>query len=556
MWSRKSNYKTFPILGVLNLSTGKTEHYYGADAYAYLDPWYPILAKIILQDYQPLYDLKPDAWMIRVALSTAMDKTLPGGEPGLATAQMHRVFAHWYATHRWGKVAFQGERGVGKTRILIVLMALYMEYWSHRSDTGFLAEQKIQRRPRWLKRVRADWKKSRWTKGEEPRALPLAIVTPKRVTTTWTEELKAAWPQAKVIVIRSYHDVDTWMDLAATGTCQEQRPDGGMGERTFLAVVAIFSQSTTRAMQLDWRPAVIEVAQGTRVVNDLAADGIDECNEAGRLIAKRDPETGELLTKEVEYSHFYCPTCGGRIEASPHSLRFQTEEEGVDEEEIDDQLEDALRPVEHHEWFAHLPRWCQHPHSPKERRGRLVSREREQVCGAPLWTMQRHAQSKKKTPPISFAVWAQGSAARAKALASGATGVPVATKTDTDEDKAGADPFAPSASSRIVDCVGTVMDAPAGSFSPYDYFQHFYGGCCAFVGLDEYHNMFGVNSDVSRAGHHIINASHSSVPASGTFWEGLDKFFYGWYRFVPDFWKALGIGWNDLGKAVRDYGVV
>ena len=100
------------------------------------------------------------------------------------------------------------------------------------------------------------------------------------------------------------------------------------------------------------------------------------------------------------------------------------------------------------------------------------------------------------------------------------------------------------------------MDAPAGSFSPYDYFQHYYGGCCAFVALDEYHNMFGINSDISRAGHHIINASHSSVPASGTFWEGLDKFFYGWYRFVPDFWKSLGIGWNDLGKAVRDYGVV
>jgi hypothetical protein len=127
----KKQLQDLPILGVLNLSTGETNHYYGAEAYEYLDPWYPILAKIILQEYQPIYDLQPDDWMIRVALSTAMDKTLPGGEPGLAIAQMHRVFAHWYATYLSGKVAFQGERGVGKTRVLIVLMALYKEpKWS------------------------------------------------------------------------------------------------------------------------------------------------------------------------------------------------------------------------------------------------------------------------------------------------------------------------------------------------------------------------------------------------------------------------------------------
>jgi hypothetical protein len=552
----KKQLQDLPILGVLNLSTGTTEHYYGAEAYNYLDPWYPILAKIILEEYQPIYDLNPDDWMIKVALSTATDKTLPGGEPGLAIAQMHRVFAHWYATALSGKVAFQGERGVGKTRVLIVLMALYMHYWVNRNNPAFLSEQKIKRRPRWLKRLRIDWKKSRWTKGEEPHALPLAIVTPKRVTTTWVEELEAAWPAAKVLIIRSYHDVDTWMDLAATGSCLEKDRDGHLRNRTFEAVVAIFSQSATRAMQLDWGPAVIEVPQGTKVVNDLEADGIPEFNEAGRLIAKWDRETGELLTKVVAYSHFYCPTCGGLIEASPRSLRHRTEEEGIDEEVLDEQLEDELQPVEHIDWFALQPRWCQHPLSLRERRGSQAEREHEQVCGAPLWTKRRREEIEKKYPRLSFVQWAQGIAARAKRLAAGEPDVSVAAPTGKRKIAASHNPLAPSRYSRLVDSSGAVMEAPAGSFSPYDYFQHYYSGCCAFVGLDEYHNMFGVNSDVARAGHHIINASHSSVPASGTFWEGLDKFFYGWFRFVPEFWKSLGIGWNDLGKAVRDYGVV
>jgi len=552
----KKQLQDLPILGVLNLSTGTTEHYYGAEAYDYLDPWYGILAKVILEEYQPIYDLVPDDWMIRVALTTAMDKTLPGGEPGLAIAQMHRVFAHWYALHLSGKVAFQGERGVGKTRVLIVLMALYMHYWVNRADPSFLAEQKIKRRPRWLKRLRIDWKKSRWTKGDEPRALPFAIVTPKRVTTGWVEELKAAWPAAKVLVIRSYRDVDVWMDLAATGACLEKDRDGRMHSRTFQAVVAIFSQSSTRAMQIDWGPAVIEVPQGTKVVNDLEADGIAEFNEAGRLIAKRDRETGELLTKEVAYSHFYCPTCGSLIEASPRSLRLRTEEEGIDEEVLDEQLEDELQPVEQLEWFTLQPRWCQHPLGLKERRGSAASREHEQVCGAPLWTKRRLAEVEKKYPRLSFAQWAQGSAARAKRKASGEPDMYVGARAGKGGGAASRDPLTPSRYCRLADSSGAVMEAPPGSFSPYDYFQHYYSGCCAFVGLDEYHNMFGVNSDVARAGHHIINASHSSVPASGTFWEGLDKFFYGWFRFVPEFWKSLGIGWNDLGKAVRDYGVV
>lgn len=516
----KKQLQDVPILGVLNLATGQTDHYYGSQAYEYLDAWYPILAKIILREYQPLYDLNPDDWMIRVALSVATDKHLPGAEPGLISAQLHRTFAHWYTTLLTGKLAFLGERGVGKTRILIVLMALYVHYWSHRTDTAFLAEQKIQRRPRWVKRLRAAWKKSWKAKGAEPRALPLAIVTPKRVTRTWLQELEAAWPAAKVVNIRSFRDVDTWMELAAAGTCEERGADDMVHPRSFEAVVAVFSQSSTRAMQLDWRPAVIEVPQGTKIVNDLEVDGVPEFNERGRLIAKRDPETGELLTKEQAYSHFYCPTCGGRIEATPQNQHQIEEDDDVVEEDALT-LENDLRPVEQRDWFTLQPRWCQRPLSLKERRGGKHAREQEAaVCGAPLWTRQRREVSAKKLPQLPFAVWAREVEAR------------------------------PCAS------ISTVSSTSSGSVSPFDYFCHFYSGCCAFVGLDEFHNMFGVNTDVARAGHHIMNASGSRVPASGTFWEGLDKFFRGWYRYAPEFWKSLGIGWKDLSKAIREYGVV
>lgn len=553
----KKQLTDLPILGVLNLSTGKTEHYYGAEAYAYLDSWYPILAKIILQEYQPVYDLEPDEWMLRVALSTATDKSLPGSEPGLAPAQLHRVFAHWYAIGERGKVAFQGERGVGKTRILIVLQALYMYYWAHRNDPEFLRQQKIPRRPRWVRGVRHAWRRSRLTQGDEPKALPLAVVTPKRVTRTWAEEFALAWPDAKVVEIRSYHDVDTWMRLCASGACTEGSDDGKRVTRTFSAVVAIFSQSTTRAMDLRWRPAVIEVPQGMKIVNDLEAEGEPEYNEAGHLVAKLDPATGEPLTKEVPYSHFFCSQCGGLIEASPQSLAVRSQEEGIDDDAQEEREFEYTRPVEHLEWFERQPRWCERPIPLKERRGRKASRARPQVCGAPLWTRTRREDLEERFPAVSFATWLRGSQA---AFSTGAWTGGGLTRAGTSRRRStvrgSADRFEPSGLSRIIDEHGTRVQAPPGSFSPFDYYRHYFGGCCANVGLDEYHNMQGSNSDVARAGHRIMNGSQSRVPASGTHWEGMEKFFHGWFRFAPEFWRSLGIGWRDLGRAVREFGVV
>jgi len=45
--------------------------------------------------------------------------------------------------------------------------------------------------------------------------------------------------------------------------------------------------------------------------------------------------------------------------------------------------------------------------------------------------------------------------------------------------------------------------------------------------------------------------------ASGTHYGGnLDDFFYYWFRFSPQFWQRLGLGWNDVEKAISRYGVI
>jgi len=51
-----------------------------------------------------------------------------------------------------------------------------------------------------------------------PHALPQAITTPKRVTTTWEREIAAAWPEAETIVVEDYTDIARWMARCAVST--------------------------------------------------------------------------------------------------------------------------------------------------------------------------------------------------------------------------------------------------------------------------------------------------------------------------------------------------
>lgn len=529
---RKRLLTDLPILGVLDCETGETAYYRGADAYAYLDPWLPILSKLVLAEYRPRYELgSATDWMIRVALSIGTDKKLLGAlHPGLSVAQMHRVFAHWVAFAEVGKDAFAGEPGVGKTRMLIALMALMAHYWSHRDDPAFPENARQKPRPRWVKRLGVAWRANRWTIGDAPQALPVAVMVPKRAIPTWLRECAAAWPEARTIVIRSHKDVRRWMDRCADESCP--------------AIIAIFSHSTTRPQLLTWRPSVFEIPQGTRAIPNLEAEGEPILDAAGRLIGKKDPHSGEVITKTLPVSHFRCPECKQLITATPRSLMS-----GFEQPDSDDLMLDALeaaeeRPVEHIAWFREQPRWCRNVRPVKERRGRTKRRRVEQVCGAPLWTRCRLPESEAHYPPLPFAAWASEVEAK---VARTLLAVEKAS-----EPGGGATSAHDSGSLAS----GREERVHPDSFSPYDYLSHYYRLCAAFVGIDEAHALQAPNTDRARAGHRFLQSAPTRTMASGTHYTDLVHFFYYWYRFAPEFWTALGIRWSDVARAVREFGAV
>ena len=141
-----------------------------------------------------------------------------------------------------------------------------------------------------------------------PSALPVLVTTPKKVTKEWANEIRAAWPQAEVLFIKDYHDVAHWMQRCASSPAP--------------AVIGIFSHSTSRAFGRAWQPVVHEKKQ-TTTVPDLEPDAaLKEALEAvydrrHRLVAYQFKETGQVLTKDITTSFFYCPDCLGRIEATP-----------------------------------------------------------------------------------------------------------------------------------------------------------------------------------------------------------------------------------------------
>src|SRR5260370_7958947 len=66
-----------PILGVLNLATGRSRYYQGEEVFEYLTPWIPTLASRVIEKRKPPYRLHPAAWQIRVLSQFAMDNTFP-----------------------------------------------------------------------------------------------------------------------------------------------------------------------------------------------------------------------------------------------------------------------------------------------------------------------------------------------------------------------------------------------------------------------------------------------------------------------------------------------
>ena len=536
---RKRQLQDLPILGVLDCERGETHYYHGAQAYTFLDPWFASLARLVLQEHQPRYDLSNWApWMLDVVATIGNDKHLPGSPfPGLAIPQIHRVFAHWQALSTLGKDAFQGEPGTGKTRMVIALMALMAHYWQHRDDPSFLA-QGTTRRPPWVKGVKNAWKNNPWTTGDFPKALPLAVVTPKRVIkSAWEGEIRRAWPEAQTIIIENHTDIMRWMRLCADGYCFEANAQDKREKRPFPAVIALFSQSTTRPSRLKWHPAVIPISRGTQQVPDLQAEGEPVYDGFDKLIGKRDHQ-GVLITKTIHKVHFLCPDCLHIIKATPRSLQTSSTPADAEEEMLEKAESEEQRPVESIEWFQQQPRFCTNLRPLKERRGRA----KRQTCGAALWSMHRIEAIERKAPQLPFSLWTQGIAARtSKGILS-----PPSSETETSAQHC-----------RILTHTGSLGPALPDSFSPYDYYAHFYKGCCAFTSIDESHNAQAQNSNIARAIHHILQASQTRMLASGTHYPGtLERFFYYWFRFEPSFWLNLGITWKMVHHAIREYGVL
>jgi hypothetical protein len=503
-----------PCLSVLNLVSGELTHYQRDEVFTFLRPWLAILAQRVLHQYNPIYDLNPPDWMLRVAMTIAQDKTLPGAAmAGLQSPQLHRSFAGYTALCETGRFAINGEPGTGKTRMHILIMALFAYTWQHRH----VWEGK---RPTWVKGVRRAWQANPRTIGDAPRALPLAVMTPMRVVPVWEKEIAGAWPEAEVLVIDDHSDVRHWMDRCAVSDAP--------------AVIAIFSQSKTRAFGRAWQPAVLSKGKPVKVFDlkpapELLPELEPVTNDKGKLVAYTVTATGAFVMKDdIEYT-FRCPDCNSVVEAEPGSLRKKRAGDTASAEAKADDSEARREPVRSITWFEDRRRTCDH-------------------CGAPLWTDARIKPTQAKYPQIPFNIWSTAVDApriddKTSTPLDGATSTRARRRTP--------------AMVRIVDAAGNRGAVAPDSFSPYDYWNRFYRGCCAFVEIDESHNLRGQSTDIAHSGHLAQLASQTFGYGSGTHYGGiLTDFYHYWYRYNPRFWQCLGLGWNEAEKAMSRYGVI
>src|SRR5215210_7320808 len=397
-----------PLLGVLDLARGETSYYQGDAVFAFLDDWLPILATQILSLRQPRYDLNnADDWMLQVAAQIGIDKQLPrAAHPGLADPQIHRVNAMFLALAHKRCVAIQGQPGTGKTRLLIALMAQNASYWQTlRREEAAAAEEEAQaqaawhalpaneqtkvalrtlrqqyrtpktllgkKQPAWVQPFKVAWRSNPRIGPQLPHALPQAITTPKRVTTTWEREISGAWPEAEIVVVEDYTDIARWMERCAVSTAP--------------SVIAIVSQSLTSPGRITWTTAVQPVDEGLVEVPDLNAEGEAMSDAQGRTIAIKDAE-GRIITKLEHHYRFYCPDCGRTIMDIPRGEAVVTAQVDVDTEVADAQNQEALAPVGDIAHFLAKRRWCRE-------------------CGGAHWTKAYIDPVAAAYPSLPFAEW-------------------------------------------------------------------------------------------------------------------------------------------------------
>nr|BBH85281.1 hypothetical protein KTC_00320 [Thermosporothrix sp. COM3] len=284
--AQASQSQDYPVLGVLDLTTGQVTYYTDHQVFDFLQPWIPRLAERMLSQRQPLYQLQPEDWELAVISQFGRDRQLPNASlPGLAPAQIHRVIAHARLLDIRRRGAIQGEPGTGKTRITTAVVARQAYLWRYRNTM-----RAPQQQPDWIRQLRRRWLKNPRTLAmldlepvfgqrlqqqqgqaviredttsrhivayrhrstgrlllpEEagPRAFPALISTPKKVTKEFEKEIKAAWPQAETVLIERWRDILRWLERCATSDAP--------------AVIAIVSHSQSRTFGREWQPAVLE----------------------------------------------------------------------------------------------------------------------------------------------------------------------------------------------------------------------------------------------------------------------------------------------------------
>ncbi len=406
-----------------------------------------------------------------------------------------------------------------------------------------------------------------------PRALPVLVSTPKKVTKEYAAELRAAWPEAEVVFLERHSDIPRWMQRCA--------------ESAAPAVIAILSHSLTRAFGREWRPVVRE-KQITRREPVLEPEKemlpkLDPVYDEKRVLTGfRWKASGQLYTEATTVSHFFCPGCGCQIKATPGRLhereqRNDEEEEqqltalkgGQQEAEIGEE-EDDLEPVTSRTWFTLKPRWCRCRADARNRPGPRNPSGRTRVR-TPLWSEMRLVAAQRKHPQLPFADWSAAveqlrrptEGYKAVAEAGVAYAAPV-EKAPTLASKRKAVSLGLSSSTGTAhgnqhseDACYVAREPLPESFSPYDYLHRFYRGCVALSVIDESHNGRGRDTDIAHAFHQAMLASQTCMLTSGTHFGGdILGFYHYWFRYNPQFWRRLGLGWNDADKALSRYGVI
>ncbi len=679
-----------PILGILNLATGETRYEQGDGVFSFLSPWLSALAARVAARRVPLYQLDPAEWEMRVLAQFGQEKQLPNAAfPGLSPAQQHRVYALGRSLDTSGRAAIQGEPGTGKTRLAAATAARMAYQWRHRNRPLFAGKAK---QPVWIRGLRQAWLKNPRTlalldlepvcepgsrrviayrrrdgsllapEDAGPKALPVLVATPKKVTKEYAAEVRAAWPQAEVVLIENHRDIPRWMARCASSDAP--------------AVVAIFPHSLTRAFGRAWQPAALEkeILSEVKVTEpeDAVRDRLRPMkDERGVLVGYQWKRTGAWYTRLESATRFFCPGCGKMLKAIPGKLHEVDNKPADDDEGLAlfkqpqlaelEQEDDRLEPVTSRTWLTLKQRWCD---CRAPRQGEQADNgEANRRPRTPLWTEARRPEVQRKHPQMSFASWSQAvsrvqrqasirasqatcdeciqlvredevilrrvvtaahqgamdeaafatfrplrnhPAALTKQLEAAwptlnlepcffrllwptafpslkkgkvregrpACSLEVVTSPSDDmsgEKDRGVKQRALTRSERIAERRAAlaqerrqregeryVTAAPlADSFSPYDYLHRFYKGCVALTIVDESHNGRGRDTDIAHAFHQAMLASQTRLLATGTHFGGdILGFYHYWYRFHPQFWKRLGLGWNDAEKALEMYGVV